>query len=45
MKDWFKGAGREPGGLYGYYRMLAEQLRDPPAVEPAPLPGSGFRRL
>jgi predicted phage terminase large subunit-like protein len=26
MLDWFKGAAREPGGLYGYYRMLAQEL-------------------
>ena len=29
MLDWFKGAAREPGGFYGYYRMLA-QTRVPP---------------
>ena len=31
LLDWFKAAGREPGGFYGYYRMLA-QMRD--AAEP-----------
>ena len=44
MLDWFKGAGREPGGLYAYYKMLAKELRDPPTVGPAPLSASGFRR-
>ncbi len=34
MLDWFKGAAREPGGLYGYYRMLAEELPDPQTVDP-----------
>ena len=24
MLDWFKSAAREPGGLYAYYRMLAQ---------------------
>jgi hypothetical protein len=42
--DWFKGAAREPGGLYGYYRMLAEELTDPQTVKPAPISASGFRR-
>jgi hypothetical protein len=45
MFDWFKGAAREPGGFYGfygYYRMLAEELRETP--RPAPLRGSGFHQ-
>ena len=37
MLDWFKQAGHEPGGLYGYYRMLAEELRDPQTVDPVGL--------
>ena len=41
MLDWFKAAGREPGGLYGYYRALAEELRE--TVKPAPLSASPFR--
>jgi predicted phage terminase large subunit-like protein len=44
MLDWFKGAAREPGGLYAYYKTLAEELRDSPTVGPAPLSASGFRR-
>jgi len=44
MLDWFKGAAREPGGLYGYYRLLAEQLPDPPTAKPAPLSASSLRR-
>ena len=44
MLDWFKQAGREPGGLYDYYRMLAEELPDPQTVKPAPLSASGCRR-
>src|SRR6266568_3966586 len=32
MLDWFKQAGREPGGLYQYYKMLAAELRDPQTV-------------
>jgi hypothetical protein len=35
--DWFKGAAREPGGFYGYYRTLAEELPEPQTVKPAPL--------
>ena len=27
MLDWFKAADRDPGGFYGYYRALAEELR------------------
>src|SRR6266478_6803545 len=34
MLDWFKQAGREPGGFYHYYRMLAAELRDPQAARP-----------
>jgi hypothetical protein len=37
MLDWFKQASHEPGGLYGYYRMLAEELRDPQTVDPVRL--------
>ena len=37
LLDWFKAAGREPGGLYQYYKTLAEELSDPQAVKPAPL--------
>jgi len=44
MLDWFKGAAREPGGFYGYYRMLAKELPDRPTVKPAPLPAGGSRR-
>src|SRR5207245_1834815 len=29
MLDWFKQAGREPGGLYQYYKARTEELRDP----------------
>ena len=45
MLDWLKQAGREPGGLYQYYKTLAEELRDSPTVGPAPLSArSGPRR-
>ena len=44
MLDWFKCAAREPGGLYGYYEMLAKELPDRQTVKPAPLSASGFRR-
>jgi hypothetical protein len=44
MLDWFKGAAREPGGFYGYYRALAGKLPDPQTVKPAPLSAGGFRR-
>ena len=45
MLDWFKQAGRAPGGLYQYYKTLAEELRDPQTVRPAPLSASfGPRR-
>jgi len=44
MLDWFKGAGREPGGFYGYYRALAEELSDPRNVQPTPPSASSFRR-
>ncbi len=37
MLDWFKQVGRQPGGLYHYYKTLAEELRDSPTVGPAPL--------
>src|SRR6266581_6476366 len=37
MLDWFKAAGRAPGGFYQYYKTLAEELRDSPTVGPAPL--------
>ena len=37
MLDWFKQAGREPGGLYQYYKELAEELRDSQTARPAPL--------
>jgi predicted phage terminase large subunit-like protein len=43
MLDWFKGAGREPGGFYQYYKTLAEEFADPRRDRPAPLsvrPGS-----
>jgi hypothetical protein len=26
MLDWFKQAGREPGGFYRYYKTLVEEL-------------------
>jgi len=45
MLDWFKQGGREPGGFYGYYKALAEELRNPQTVKPAPLSASGLRRL
>jgi hypothetical protein len=45
MLDWFKQAGRKPGGLYQYYKTLAEELRDAPTVGPAPLSAKfGFHR-
>ena len=44
MLDWFKGAAREPGGFYGYYRALAQELADPQTTTPLPLSASGFRR-
>jgi hypothetical protein len=44
MLAWFKGAAREPGGLYGYYRMLAGELRDLQRAGPAPSSANGFRR-
>jgi predicted phage terminase large subunit-like protein len=45
MLDWFKAAGREPGGFYGYYRALAEELLDPQTVNPAPFSAQfGSRR-
>ena len=34
MLDWFKGAGRERGGFYGYYKGLA---RAPQTQRPEPL--------
>jgi predicted phage terminase large subunit-like protein len=37
LLDWFKGAAREPGGFYQYYKALAEQLPRPQPVDPAPL--------
>jgi hypothetical protein len=39
LLDWFKQAGREPGGFYQYYKTLAEELCDSPTVRPAPLSG------
>jgi hypothetical protein len=42
--DWFEAATREPGGLYAYYRALAEEFPGPQPVKPAPLSASGFRR-
>jgi len=44
MLDWFKGAAREPGGFYGYYKTLAEELRAQATSRPAPLSASGLRR-
>jgi phage terminase large subunit-like protein len=44
MLDWFKGADREPGRFYGYYRIFAKELPDRQTVKPAPLPAGGFRR-
>jgi hypothetical protein len=43
MLDWFKQPGREPGGLYQYYKTLAEKLPDPETAKPAPLSVSGYR--
>jgi hypothetical protein len=43
--DWFKSAGREPGGFYGYYRLLARELPDPQTAKPASLSANGFRRF
>ena len=34
MLDWFKQAGREPGGIYQYYKELAQQ---PQTQRPEPL--------
>jgi len=45
MLDWFKTAAREPGGLYGYYKALAEELSDPHRLKPAPLSKSAFRSI
>jgi hypothetical protein len=28
MLDWSKGAAREPGGFYQYYKTLVEELPD-----------------
>ena len=36
MLDWFKGAAREPGGFYGYYPAIAEELQYQ-TVKPSPL--------
>ena len=44
MLDWFKAAGREPGGFYGFYRALAEALRDTRTTNAAPLSANSFRR-
>jgi hypothetical protein len=42
---WLKQAGREPGGMYRYYKELAEELRDSQAVRPAPFSARfSFRR-
>ena len=32
MLDWFKQAGREPGGVWQYYKMLAQELRQKTAA-------------
>jgi hypothetical protein len=37
MLDWFKAAARAPGGFYGYYRALAEELPDPQTASPVRL--------
>ena len=37
MLDWFEAAARQPGGFYGYYKRLAEEVSKPNTVEPAPL--------
>ena len=34
LLDWLKGAGREPGGIYQYYKELAQQ---PQTARPEPL--------
>jgi hypothetical protein len=34
MLDWLKQAGREPGGIYQYYKELAQA---PPTARPEPL--------
>ena len=34
MLDWFKAAGREPGGFYRYYKALAQE---PQTQLPEPL--------
>jgi predicted phage terminase large subunit-like protein len=44
MLDWFKQAGREPGGLYQYYKMLAAELPDPQTVDPASLSSNSVSR-
>jgi hypothetical protein len=44
MLDWFKGAARELGEFYGYYRMLAQELPDPQMGKLARLPASGSGR-
>jgi hypothetical protein len=44
MLDWFKGAGREPGGFYQYYKLLAEELPEPQTAAPASLPATRFLR-
>jgi hypothetical protein len=32
--DWFKAAACEPGGFYGYYKTLAEELHGLQTVKP-----------
>jgi len=44
MLDWFKTAGREPGGFYGYYRALAAGLADARKVEPTRPSASSLRQ-
>jgi hypothetical protein len=44
MLDWFKQAAREPGFI-GYYRMLAEELRQKQGEQPRLKPLTGIHLL
>jgi hypothetical protein len=34
MLDWLKRAGREPDGIYQYYKELAQRAHDPQTARP-----------
>ncbi len=42
MLDWFKGAGREPGGFYRYYKALAQEPQTPQRPEPLSVTAKGL---